>query len=89
MAIEVQLLAHLEVPVFALDRTERFFLRPQIEDDVERFVHHRHIVRGIVGAEHLEVGEDAARADAEHQPAFQHVIEEGDVRRHPGRMRLG
>ena len=77
-------LLDLHVPEFALDVVGRI-LRPDAQDHVDQF-HEGALARGRVDLEQLEVGGEAAGADAEQETAAAHVIKLCGLARHDGRV---
>ncbi len=60
-------------------------LRPDLDHHVDRFERHLGSGRVIFGLEQLEVAAQAARADAEQQSSFAHVVELRNFARHAGK----
>ena len=68
-----------DVPELALV-VERLVLRPQAQDDVERLPRHVAVDAGhAVDVEHRPVARQAARGDAEIEPALRQMVEHGDA----------
>ena len=78
----------LDVPELALEIVGRV-LRPDLLDHVDGFDHHA-VARVVVGhLEQLEVGQQSARADAQHEAALAHVVELRGLGRDDRRMVVG
>ena len=78
--------ARRDRPVFALDVVGRV-AAPDREHLVDRLDEHG-VAVGVEIAEQFRVGEQPARADAEDQPAIEHVIEHRDRGGNGRRMRV-
>ena len=75
-------------PELALEVVRRV-LRPDARDEIHRLDHHAVAGMDVGIAEQLEIGDEAAGPDAEHEAALAHVVELGGLGGDDRRMVVG
>ena len=88
LVLGTDVLLERDLPELPVDPVGRV-LRPELQDDVDRLLHHLGPQLGLAHLEQLEVAREPARPDAHDEAPAAELIEHGGVRGHRGGMDLG